>query len=463
MSSEKRKRIGKWAKNLVKTRSTSRSESSTARSISWGFWWRKLLNYLFFNLLLFACVALILVYSYNKSLPQDTFTFGFFPARYHAISLTFPNTLSSFSTVRYIVHGPDSSVTAFELGKDLIALWPLYAAVLIWELLDLLHYFNDTRRVKRALLPLNTLALKAEKLGNADLLASVHPNASTDGASLSHGKMESLEQAIERASVDSPQIHTGNEDLASIEIALNKLLHQMQEAKLQQMRFVNDASHELRTPIAVIRGYTDMLDRWGKTDEAVLDESIAALKSESEHMHDLVEQLLFLARGDAGRNTLTRVPLNFAQLAFEVWEESDMIDASHHYVLGFDKSALADNRYQTVGDIAMLKQSLRIIVQNAARYSPAKTPITFNISYDEKNVQVSIEDEGMGISEAAVAHIFERFWRADNARAKSNDGSGLGLSIAKWIVDSHDGSIDVLSREGVGTRFSIAIPRVALR
>ena len=92
----------------------------------------------------------------------------------------------------------------------------------------------------------------------------------------------------------------------------------MQEAKLQQMRFVNDASHELRTPIAVIRGYTDMLDRWGKTDEAVLDESIAALKSESEHMHDLVEQLLFLARGDAGRNTLTKTQFNLARITSEV-------------------------------------------------------------------------------------------------------------------------------------------------
>lgn len=93
------------------------------------------------------------------------------------------------------------------------------------------------------------------------------------------------------------------------------------------MRFVNDASHELRTPIAVIQGYVNMLDRWGKDDPAVLAESIASLKTESEHMQELVEQLLFLARGDAGRTALHRVDTNLAALVGEVCEESRMIDA----------------------------------------------------------------------------------------------------------------------------------------
>ena len=113
-----------------------------------------------------------------------------------------------------------------------------------------------------------------------------------------------------------------------------------------------------------------------------------------------------------------------------------------------------------LADTAMIKQSIRIIVQNAARYSAAQTTISFNVSCDENTVQISVEDEGMGMSEAAATHIFERFWRADNARIESNEGSGLGLSIAKWIVDNHDGSIEVLSHEGVGTRFTIVLPRM---
>ena len=433
------------------------SDSSTAGVITWGFWWRKLMNYVGFNLFLLVIIALVFIYTYNQHVPQGTFYLGFFPTETHSISFIGFTFLHGLPSLKYLVHGPTFGAKIFDLGEDLARFWPLYIAILIWETIDLLSFFGDMRRVRRALQPLNTLALKADQLVNADALAA---DKATSDILVKSEKIRSLEQAIEEANINAPKIQTGDQDLASIEIALNKLLQRMQEAKLQQMRFVNDASHELRTPIAVIRGYTDMLDRWGKTDEAVLDESIAALKSESEHMHDLVEQLLFLARGDAGRNTLTKTQFNLARITSEVCEESEMIDSSHRYTLKYDQSALTDNRYQVLADAAMIKQSIRIIVQNAARYSAAQTTISFNVSYDENTVQVSVEDEGMGISEAAATHIFERFWRADNARIESNEGSGLGLSIAKWIVDNHDGSIEVLSREGIGTRFTIVLPRM---
>lgn len=433
------------------------SDSSTAGVITWGFWWRKLMNYVGFNLFLLVIIALVFIYTYNQHVPQGTFYLGFFPTETHSISFIGFTFLHGLPSLKYLVHGPTFGAKIFDLGVDLAHFWPMYIAILIWEIIDLLSFFGDMRRVRRALQPLNTLALEADQLVNADVLAA---DKTTSDILVKSEKIRSLEQAIEEANINAPKIQTGDQDLASIEIALNKLLRRMQEAKLQQMRFVNDASHELRTPIAVIRGYTDMLDRWGKTDEAVLDESIAALKSESEHMHDLVEQLLFLARGDAGRNTLTKTQFNLARITSEVCEESEMIDSSHRYTLKYDQSALTDNCYQVLADAAMIKQSIRIIVQNAARYSAAQTTISFNVSCDENTVQVSVEDEGMGISEEAASHIFERFWRADNARIESNEGSGLGLSIAKWIVDNHDGSIEVLSREGVGTRFTIVLPRM---
>ena len=434
------------------------SDSSTAGVITWGFWWRKLMNYVGFNLFLLVIIALVFIYTYNQHVPQGTFYLGFFPTETHSISFIGFTFFHGLPSLKYLVHGPTFGTKIFDLGVDLARFWPLYIAILIWEIIDLLSFFGDMRRVRRALQPLNTLALKADQLVNADVLAA---DKATSDILVKSEKIRSLEQAIEEANINAPKIQTGDQDLASIEIALNKLLQRMQEAKLQQMRFVNDASHELRTPIAVIRGYTDMLDRWGKTDEAVLDESIAALKSESEHMHDLVEQLLFLARGDAGRNTLTKTQFNLARITSEVCEESEMIDSSHRYTLKYDQSALTDNRYQVLADAAMIKQSIRIIVQNAARYSAAQTTISFNVSCNKNTVQVSVEDEGMGMSEAAATHIFERFWRADNARIESNEGSGLGLSIAKWIVDNHDGSIEVLSREGVGTRFTIVLPHTS--
>ena len=101
----------------------------------------------------------------------------------------------------------------------------------------------------------------------------------------------------------------------------------------QQSRFVNDASHELRTPIAVIQGYANMLERWGKTDEKILDEGIGAIKNEAEHMNYLVEQLLFLARGDSGRTALNKQPVMTNDLMREIYEESLMIDEKHRYRL----------------------------------------------------------------------------------------------------------------------------------
>ena len=272
---------------------------------------------------------------------------------------------------------------------------------------------------------------------------------------------ENIEQAIERASVDSPSVTTGDADLASIEVALNRLLRQMQEAKLQQMRFVNDASHELRTPIAVIQGYVNMLDRWGKDDPAVLAESIASLKAESEHMQELVEQLLFLARGDAGRTALHRVNTNLAALVGEVCEESQMIDAGHTYRLAYDAALTSDMRCNASVDVALVKQALRVIVQNAAKYSDAGTTVTFAITPDAGTgaIDISVEDEGIGMNQESAAHAFERFYRADNARDAGAQGSGLGLAIAKWIVDSHGGVIGVTSVEGVGSRFTIRLPR----
>lgn len=227
------------------------------------------------------------------------------------------------------------------------------------------------------------------------------------------------------------------------------------------MRFVNDASHELRTPIAVIQGYVNMLDRWGKDDPDVLTESIASLKAESEHMQELVEQLLFLARGDAGRTVLRRVDTNLAALVGEVCEESQMIDTRHTYRLAYDAALVGDPRCSASVDVALVKQALRVIVQNAAKYSDASTTITFGVTPDAGagSIDISVEDEGIGMNQESAAHAFERFYRADNARDAGAQGSGLGLAIAKWIVDSHGGIIGVTSVEGVGSRFTIRLPR----
>lgn len=446
MSSEK-------ANDTQKRLSLARPTASIARSISWGFSWRRFRDYLLEDIVILLLLCMIFAWHCTQSLPPaalDGITFNIMQTQVvRPDACVFTGTGANLATWQFIIHGADGKEHAFALAQYVSLLTPYIAFWLFCQVLGLFDFFSDTRRVRRTLQPLNDLAVAAEAIG--------HATASSDPMSLESDKMATLEQAIERASVDSPTVTTGDRDLRSIEVALNGLLRQMQEAKLQQMRFVSDASHELRTPIAVIQGYVNMLDRWGKTDESVLDESIAALKTESAHMQELVEQLLFLARGDSGRNTLSKEDVNVAQLVREVCEESSMIDANHAYVCTLDEAASEDPGYLTTGDAGMLKQSLRIIVQNAQKYSLAGTTITLSARHDTTSVSYSVQDEGVGMSEHDVKHIFERFYRAEQARGGISEGTGLGLSIAKWIVDAHAGSIEVVSHEGVGTRFTVRL------
>ncbi len=349
------------------------------------------------------------------------------------------------------------------VGPPFLALFGVEGVMLIFALFH-------TGGVRRKLRPLNDLALQAEELSSIPLDA----------------KMEELAKAIDHVETNAAdvRVRTGDSDLRSIEIALNNLLKRMQESQKQQARFVSDASHELRTPISVIQGYVNMLDRWGKEDEKVLEEAIEALKNESEHMKELVEQLLFLARGDSGRNTLNFVDFDLNEIVREVWEESVMIDEEHVYrcrigdSLGTQHDPYeadievidtdSEGEQQSIqaapyppaivhGDVAMIKQSMRIFIQNAAKYSNKGDTIDIGVKWVNGKPAYVIQDEGIGMQSKDVSHIFERFYRSDEARSGSTGGSGLGLSIAKWIVDAHNGTIEVLSRPEFGTRFTVRL------
>ena len=211
---------------------------------------------------------------------------------------------------------------------------------------------------------------------------------------------------------------------------------------------MNDASHELRTPIAVISGYADMLARWGKDDEKVLDEAISAIRTD--RMKHLVEPLLFLARGDAGRTQLTKEPVQPDELMREAYEECLMIDEKHIYRFN---PGLPETSIQA--DTGLLKQAVRILLDNAAKYTKEGDEILLSTGLQEGRPYLQVQDTGIGMAEADVPHMFERFYRADEAR--SFEGTGLGLSIAKWIVDKHGGYFEITSREEIGTRIRIVL------
>lgn len=169
-------------------------------------------------------------------------------------------------------------------------------------------------------------------------------------------------------------------------------------------------------------------------------------------MKNLVEQLLFLARGDSGRNSLNMEEFDLCQMVREVMEESEMIDEKHEYVFEGAGDGVIVNC-----DLAMLKQSMRIFVQNASKYSDEGDRIVLRAGMKDGRPFYSVQDEGTGMQSSEVVHVFERFYRSDSARNSSQGGTGLGLSIAKWIVDAHGGTIEILSRPEFGTRITVKL------
>lgn len=412
--------------------------TSIARKINTSFWLKRLGVYIGTDILIVILAVLTYIFWCADKLPG-----GYDNCK--DIEYCYDD---EYTEISLVVIDRDNNRYYYNAAEIINYAIPPFIILIVFEGIDMIFALFKTSEIRRKLKPLNDLAIKAEQISSIPL----------DTTSLEH-----LEQAIASVSPDAAEegIHTGDKELQSIEVALNNLLHRMKESERQQTRFVSDASHELRTPISVIQGYVNMLDRWGKEDESVLEESIEALKTESEHMKELIEQLLFLARGDSGRNTLKKIDFDLVEVIQEVWEESMMIDENHRYVFkqARVKEDMTTEPIMVNGDVAMIKQSIRIFVQNAAKYSNVGDSITFSVKNDNNRIAYSIQDEGIGMQENDVSHIFERFYRSDEARNGETGGSGLGLSIAKWIVDAHGGSINVLSRPDFGTRFTVYLQK----
>lgn len=420
--------------------------TSIARKINWRFWRSKLASTIWFDIFLALLFMVFIFISTIKQLPN-----GFHDLDSMAIAFNQDRQLCLEIISKY-------GLRIMEAIKPwLVTAFPYAIAIAGYQFFSLFFSMFRTGQIREKLRPLNDLAERAEAIGSIPLDAT---------------HLENLERAISSVTgtEDEVRIETQDKDLQNIEAALNSLLYRMKESHKQQTRFVSDASHELRTPIAVIQGYVNMLDRWGKEDESVLNESIEALKHESDYMKELVEQLLFLARGDSGRNTLNMVDFNLAEVVKEVFEESMMIDAKHEYRLKVcgvdctqeditDDCVVGDDMVARVvpmhGDVAMIKQSIRIFVQNAAKYTAEGDSVTLGVDFNDGHASYMIQDEGIGIEGKDVSHIFERFYRSDEARNGKTGGSGLGLSIAKWIIDAHEGKVEVISRPDFGSRFTV--------
>ena len=247
-------------------------------------------------------------------------------------------------------------------------------------------------------------------------------------------------------------VSESSDELVEIALTFNRMMDRIESAYQRQNQFVSDASHELRTPIAIIQGYARMLERWGKDDREILEEAIAAINKEAKAMQDLVERLLFIARNDKDTLVLVKEKFDISELMNELVRETHMLVNQHEIISHIEPGIFV------FGDRDRIKQALRIFVDNAIKYSPADGKITLRLFREEGYAVTVVKDTGMGIPEEELPKIFDRFYRVDTARERGKGGSGLGLSIARIIVLRHGGRIKVASKPDKGTKFSIYWP-----
>lgn len=315
--------------------------------------------------------------------------------------------------------------------------------MLVFQLISLVsNLFKNAGTIKKTLRPIQELAAAAAKLGTVSAM-------SPEELQLLAGKLEEIDvtHLDTRISVPGTQ-----RELKTLAAAINAMLDRINEAYSSQLRFVSDASHELRTPIAVIQGYANMLNRWGKDDPNTRQEAIDAITAEAGSMKELIEQLLFLARGDNESMHVAFEAFDLTAVAAEVLRETEMIDHTHEF------TAQWESKVPIYADLGLVKQAMRILVDNSIKYTPAGGHIRLVVGMEGGMPRLSVQDEGQGIDPESLPHIFDRFYRTDQSRARQTGGTGLGLAIAKWIVDRHGGHFEVISREGIGTRITVVFP-----
>lgn len=229
----------------------------------------------------------------------------------------------------------------------------------------------------------------------------------------------------------------------------NRMMDRLESAFTAQRRFVADASHELRTPLTTIRGNLELLKKRGVVTEPAMKDALQDVIDEAERMSRLVQGLLALARADAGQQ-LARDPVRLDDLVRVVHRETQMV--SEGVVVGLG----AVDAAEVVGDSDALKQLLLILVENGVKYTPSGGTVTLDLHWEGNDAVLAVRDTGVGIANEELPHVFERFYRSPAAR--SSGGTGLGLAIARWIAEEHGAVINVASRVGVGTTFTIRLP-----
>ncbi len=247
------------------------------------------------------------------------------------------------------------------------------------------------------------------------------------------------------------------DELGRLAETLNQMMTRLERSFAALRRFTADASHELKTPLTVVRAGVER----AITRPDMPPETLAALEEtlqEVNRMTELLESLLTLARADEGRADLHRESVDLRDIIAEAGETGELL--AEHAGVGIDIRLPSAPLVLPV-DRSRIRQLALNLIENAVKYTPRGGQVSVELGTNDGRAVFTVADTGIGIAPGDLPHVFDRFWRADSARTRTSEraGTGLGLAICKWIAEAHGGTIEVQSRPGRGTTFTVGLPR----
>jgi len=249
-------------------------------------------------------------------------------------------------------------------------------------------------------------------------------------------------------------IGAATDELQLLSKSFNELLFRLDRSFETMRRFVADASHELRTPIAIIRGEADVALNQERRPAEYRD-SLAIIQDEARRLSRLIDDLLNLARADSGHVTLRIEEFYFSDLLADCCRSLHIVADAKRITL----ECRCPEDVSFSGDQELLRRLILNLLDNAIRYTPEGGKISVVLERNGGELRLQVADTGVGIDPEAARHVFERFYRGDQARSRQNGGFGLGLSIVRWIAESHNGTVEVSSKPGKGSTFTVLLHR----
>ena len=269
-------------------------------------------------------------------------------------------------------------------------------------------------------------------------------------------KIQEIISSISEENISTKRIKVSekNDEFAIVSEHFNELLDKISFYIEQQKHFVEDVSHELRTPVAIVEGHLKLLNRWGKDDPEVLEESLQASLVELQRMKTLVQEMLDLSRAPQVKEQYKDATTNVTEVAKQVVHNFRVLYPE--FTFTFDDDLKHDLWIPIY--LNHLEQVVIILMDNAVKYSLNRKEIILSLSKGEEHVEIAVQDFGMGMTEEDRKKVFSRFYRVDKARSRERGGNGLGLSIAKELIESYDGEISVTTLLNHGSIFKITLP-----